>query len=120
MVRAREDAGKVTDVRFSLGFSVNEDGLIPDVVPDSPAAKAGVGPGMRLTAVNGRRWSPAILKEAIRGSSKQPVEVLIENGDYYRSYRIDYGGGERYPKLERDGSKPDLLTKIIAPLRGRA
>ena len=114
--RAREDAAKVTDARFSLGLSVNDDGLIPDIVPDSPAAKAGIGPGMHLVAVNGRRWSHEILKEAIRRSSTQPVELLVENGDYYRSYRLDYAGGERFPKLERDASKPDLLTKIIAPL----
>jgi predicted metalloprotease with PDZ domain len=116
MLRAREDAGKLTDARFSLGFSVNEDGLIPDIVPDSPAAKAGIGPGMHLVAVNGRRWTHEILREAIRGSSKQPVELLVENGDYYRSYRLDYTGGERFPKLERDAAKPDLLTKIITPL----
>jgi predicted metalloprotease with PDZ domain len=116
MLRAREDAGKTTDARFSIGFLVSDDGAIPDVVPESPAAKAGVAPGMRLVAVNGRRWSHEILREAIRASSKQPVELLVENGDYYRSYRLDYSGGERFPRLERDGSKPDLLTKIITPL----
>ena len=116
MFRAREDAGKTTDARFSIGFAVTDDGVIPDVVPESPAAKAGVAPGMRLVAVNGRRWSHEILREAIRASSKQPIELLVENGDYYRSYRLDYNGGERFPKLERDGSKPDLLTKIITPL----
>ena len=119
MFRAREDAGKLTDARFSIGFSVNDEGVIPDIVPDSPAAKAGIGPGMHLVAVNGRRWSHEILREAIRGSSKQPLELLVENGDYYRSYKLDYSGGERFPKLERDPSKPDLLTKIITPLRGR-
>jgi len=116
MCRAREYAVKATDARFSIGFTVTEDGVIPDVVPESPAPKAGVGPGMKLVAINGRRWTHDIIREAIRASSKQPVELLVENGDYYRSYRLDYSGGERFPKLERDGPKPDLLTKIIAPL----
>jgi predicted metalloprotease with PDZ domain len=119
ILRAREDAGKTTDARFSLGFLVDDDGLIPDIVPDSPAAKAGLAPGMKLAAVNGRRWTHEILREAVRASNKQPVEILVENGDYYRSYKIEYAGGERYPKLERDGSKPDLLTKIIAPLASK-
>ncbi|HEY6147671.1 MAG TPA: M61 family peptidase, partial [Thermoanaerobaculia bacterium] len=104
MLRAREDAGKRTDARFSIGFVVDDDGLIPDVVPDSPAAKAGIGPGMHLVAVNGRRWSHEILREAIRDSAKTALELLVENGDYYRSHRLDYAGGERYPKLERDAS----------------
>ena len=114
--RAREEANKTTDVRFSLGFSVSEDGTIPDVVPDSPAAKAGVGPGMRLVAVNGRRWSRETLRAAIRDSAKTPVELLVENAEYYRSHRLEYSGGERYPILERDGSKPDLLGAIVRPL----
>ena len=120
MMRAREDAGKTTDARFSIGILVNDDGDIPDIVPESPAAKAGIGPGMRLVAVNGRRWSHDVLREAIRATPKQPIEVLVENGDYYRSYKIDYTGGERFPKLERDGSKPDLLARIIAPLSSAA
>ena len=116
MLHAREEAGKNTDARFSIGILVNDDGDIPDIVPESPAAKSGIGPGMRLVAVNGRRWSHDVLREAIRATPKQPIEVLVENGDYYRTYKIDYTGGERFPKLERDGAKPDLLTRIITPL----
>ena len=116
MQRAREEAGKTTDVRYSIGFAVGEEGAIPDVVPDSPAARAGIGPGMRLVAVNGRRWSRESLREAIRGSRSAPVELLVENGDFYRTHRLEYSGGERYPRLERDAGKPDLLTSILRPL----
>ena len=116
MQRAREEAGKTTDVRYSIGFAVGPEGAIPDVVPDSPAARAGIGPGMRLVAVNGRRWSRESLREAIRGSRSAPVELLVENGDFYRTHRLEYSGGERYPRLERDSGKPDLLTSILRPL----
>jgi predicted metalloprotease with PDZ domain len=110
--KSREEANRMTDVRFSIGFVVNEDGSIPDVMPDSPAAKAGAGPGMRLVAVNGRRWSREILRAAIKASRTTPVELLVENGEFFRTYRLDYSGGERYPRLERDGAKPDLLSSI--------
>jgi predicted metalloprotease with PDZ domain len=116
MQKAREEAGKVTDVRFSIGIFVAEDGSIPDVVPDSPAARAGIGPGMRLAAVNGRRWSRDILREAIRGTGGKALELLVENGEFYRSYRLEYSGGERYPRLERDPNRPDLLSLIVRPL----
>jgi hypothetical protein len=29
---------------------------------------------------------------------------------------VTYGEGEKYPVLERDATKPDMLSKIIAPL----
>ena len=42
--------------------------------------------------------------------------MLIENGDYYKTCALDYHGGEKYPVLERDTSKPDLLADILKPL----
>lgn len=117
MQQAVEEVRKVTDVRYSIGVSISEEGRIPDVLPGSPAAAAGIGPGMRLVAVNGRRWSREILREAIRATkSGKPLELLVENTDYFKSYRLEYTGGERYPFLSRDESKPDLLSRIIQPL----
>jgi predicted metalloprotease with PDZ domain len=118
--RAAEDTHKVTDVRYSIGISVREDGAIPDVVPESPAAAAGVGPGMRLVAVNGRRWNSAVLRDAIKRSTSRAVELLVENGEFLKTYRLDYAGPERYPHLERDNARPDLLSSIIRPLASRA
>ena len=43
---------------ISIGIVVRGDGEIPDVIPDLPAGKAGVPPGSRLVAVNGRRCRP--------------------------------------------------------------
>ncbi len=120
LLRAAEDTHKVTDVRYSIGISVREDGAIPDVVPESPAAAAGVGPGMRLVAVNGRRWNPAVLRDAIKRSTSRAVELLVENGEFLKTYRLDYAGPERYPHLERDNARPDLLSSIIRPLASRA
>jgi hypothetical protein len=28
---------------------------------------------------------------------------------------VDYHDGEKYPRLERDNGKPDLLTAILKP-----
>jgi predicted metalloprotease with PDZ domain len=115
MLDARESSGKFVDARFSIGFLVSEDGAIPDVVPESPAARSGMGPGMRVVAVNGRRFSKETFREAVRASRTAPIELLVENGDFFRTFRLEYSGGERYPHLERDPSAPDLLSAIIAP-----
>ena len=83
----------------------------------SPAQTAGVLPGMRLLAVGGRRWSPEILREAIRAAknSPEPIELLIENNTFFTSYRIDYHQGEQYPQLQRETGRPDLLGDILRP-----
>jgi hypothetical protein len=119
MQKAAEDTHKITDVRYSIGISVREDGTIPDLIPGSSAAAAGLGPGMKLAAVNGRRWSAAILREAIRKSKTQAIELLVESGEFFKTARLDYAGPERYPHLERDSARPDLLSQIIRPLAAR-
>jgi len=99
---------------YSIGLDLREDGTITDTIEGMPAALAGIGPGMKLVAVNGRQYSPDILREALRAgkSSTAPLELLVENTDYYKTYKLDYHGGERYPHLVRDESKPDLLSEI--------
>ena len=119
MQRAAEDTRKVTDVRYSIGISVRDDGSIPDVVPGSPAAAAGLGPGMKLVAVNGRRWNALILREAIRKSKTRPIELLVESGEFFKTARLDYAGPERYPHLERDAARQDLVSQILRPLAAR-
>lgn len=114
--RAAEDTRKITDVRYSIGIAVREDGTIPDLVPGSPAAAAGLGPGMKVIAVNGRRWNAVILRDAIKRSKTRPIELLVENGEFFKTVRLDYAGPERYPRLERNPGLPDLLTAIVRPL----
>jgi hypothetical protein len=41
---------------------------------------------------------------------------LLRDGDIFKTVKVDYHSGEKYPHLERDSSKPDLLTEIISPL----
>jgi predicted metalloprotease with PDZ domain len=100
---------------FAVGLVLNDDGAISDTTEGMPAAKAGIGPGMKLVAVNGRRFSPEILRDAVKATknSNTPLELLVENTDYYKTYKIDYHGGEKYPHLVRDESKPDLLGEIL-------
>jgi len=114
MERGAEGSFHFVDGAFSIGLQLREDGTITDTVEGMPAAIAGIGPGMKLIAVNGRHYSPEILREALKAGKggSAPLELLVENTDYYKTYKLDYHGGERYPHLVRDDSKPDLLTEI--------
>jgi predicted metalloprotease with PDZ domain len=109
-------AGTV-DFWASLGLEVETAGAIDDVLKGGPADEAGLGPGMRLVAVNGRGFTPALLRAAINDAegSGPEVELIVENAGYYKVLKVDYHGGERYPFLERVTAAPDLLDAILAP-----
>jgi predicted metalloprotease with PDZ domain len=114
MERGVESTYHVAGGAFSIGLELREDGTISDTIEGMPAALAGIGPGMKLIAVNGRQYSPEVLRDALKAGKggTAPLELLVENTDYYKTYKLDYHGGERYPHLVRDESKPDLLTEI--------
>jgi predicted metalloprotease with PDZ domain len=108
---------KQTDLGPSLGLVLGTDGVVADVVRGKPADKAGVAPGMKLVAVNGRRFSTERLTDAVEATAKgDKLELLAENGEFFRTYALDYRGGARYARLEKivkDG--PDTLTAILRP-----
>jgi predicted metalloprotease with PDZ domain len=114
---AVEKVDKRIDLRFSLGFVLNKDKReIIDVVPGSPADRAGLGPGMIIVAVNGRKFDEDLLKDALASTPKtKSIELLVENESFFSTKKLAYEGGARYPHLERVESKPDVLDKIIAP-----
>jgi predicted metalloprotease with PDZ domain len=115
ITKANESLDDEMDLSGSIGAVVDvKSGEFVDV-GSGPADAAGIGPGMDLVAVNGRRFTPAWLRSAI--AAKKPFELLVRNGEFYRTFAIDYAGGERHPYLERDPSVPDVLTEIAAPLR---
>ena len=108
-----------TEMGYSIGLRLNEEGSIADVIEGMPAAKAGVGPGMKILAVNGKAYSPEVLRDVVRATTdprQRRIELLIDNEGHVAPYQVTYGEGEKYPVLERDQSKPDTLSKIIAPL----
>ncbi len=117
LIRAEEEQRRGISAEYSIGLKLREDGDITDTIEGMPAASAGIGPGMKVVAVNGKRFSADVLRDALREgkNSSAPLELLIENTDYYKTYKIDYHGGEKYPHLERDESKPDVLSNIIKP-----
>ena len=73
---------------------------------------------MKLVAVNGRHWKPELLRGAVKfaKTNAAPIELLVENDEFLKTCAIDYHDGERYPRLERDATKADLLAEILKPL----
>jgi hypothetical protein len=73
-------------------------------------------------AVNGRRYSERVLRDALRAArdGKAPLELLVENVEMFQTFRVDYHGGERYPHLVRDESRTDWVSAIGKPLTATA
>ena len=121
-LRAQEKLNNGVEIMYSLGFWLRKDGEFGDVIPGSPAYQAGIGPGMKLIAINGRRWSKDVLHDAIGAAqtSQQPIELLVSNKQIFKTYSVAYHGGEKNPHLERQATQADLLGDILKPKAGVA
>jgi predicted metalloprotease with PDZ domain len=97
---------------------VESDGAISDVRYNGPAYKAGLAPGMKITAVDGHQFAVDVLKDSIdeAKSSSAPIALIVANGIDVHPYQIDYHDGLRYPHLERNNDAPDYLGEIYQPL----
>jgi predicted metalloprotease with PDZ domain len=116
--KAIEKLFKSADFSFSLGFTLAEDGKFNDVIVGSPAYQSGIGPGMKLIAVNGRKWTPRVMRAALKAAqgTVAPIELLVENSEFYQTYSISYHQGEQNPHLERISERPDRLALLLTPL----
>jgi predicted metalloprotease with PDZ domain len=118
LTHAIEKLFKSYDFTYSLGFSMGQDGKFRDVIVGSPAYRAGLGAGMQLTAVNGRKWSADIIRAALKAAqgSDQPIDLLVENAQFFKTYPVSYHEGDKNPHLEHIAGQPDILSDIIKPL----
>jgi predicted metalloprotease with PDZ domain len=106
-----------TDHNFSVGFSVDEEGQLKDVLWEGPAFHAGLTTGSSILAVGGRAFDLEVLSEAIGATSAgQKLELTVKHGQQVRTVVLDYDGGARHPHLERIPGAPARLDDILAPV----
>jgi predicted metalloprotease with PDZ domain len=117
-IQALEKLAKFADFSYSLGFTVNDDGKLDDVIVGSPAYQAGLGAGMKLVAVNDRKFSSSVLRTALKEaqSNNRPIQLLIENAQFFKTYPVVYHDGDKNPHLEPVAGEPDILGNILKPL----
>ena len=116
-IRSAEKTGKNSDLTYSGGLMVGNDGRVSGVLWDSAAFDAGITVGTEILAVNGRDFDPDALKDAIKaaaGNGPAP-ELLVHDGDAYRTVKLDWHGGLRYPRLQKVGTAPGTLDALLAP-----
>lgn len=119
------------DFSTSLGFAVSvprpggerggamagPPGSLAQVWWGSPAFKAGITPDMQIVSVNGKSFTPQVLREAILQAeqSKQPLSLQFRRGDEYKLISLPYYDGLRIPSLQRVEGTPARLDDILAP-----
>lgn len=116
-IKSAEKNGKNNDLTYSGGFVVGNDGKITGVLWDSAAFNAGLTVGSQIIAVNGRNFDADSIKQAIRDAANGGTapQLLIHDGDVYRTVTLDWHGGLRYPRLEKAGKGPGTLDALLAP-----
>lgn len=113
----RDRDRKSVSAASSLGLSVGEDGKIGALVPGSLADQAGLASGQAVVGVNGRKYSAERFKEALADSATRgEVELLLLDGDLFRTVELAYAEGPKYLELTRVGDRPDLLGAILKPV----
>lgn len=112
-----EKASNRTDLAYSLGLVLARENVLAEVLWGGPAFRAGLTTGATVVAVNGRACTPDRLREAVAAAASGGplVELIVRNGDRFRTVTIDYRDGLRYPHLEPIGGREDRLAKLLAP-----
>jgi predicted metalloprotease with PDZ domain len=132
-VTRAETANGLADFSTSLGFSVviprrggersageegaGPSGTLANVWWNSPAFQAGATPDMQVVSVNGRAFTPQVLRDAILEAEKtrQAIQLQFRRGEDYTSISVPYFDGLRMPSLQRVKDTPDRLDEILAP-----
>lgn len=106
------------DLSYSGGLSVGNDGIISNVIWDGPAFNAGLTVGAQIVAINSYTYSSSLLANTIATAADEQNDIvlLVKNGDRYRRIELDWRGGLRYPHLERTGSGPAGIDRLLEPL----
>jgi predicted metalloprotease with PDZ domain len=116
-VEYRQKVLEYTDRSWSIGLKIGKENKVIDTVEGRAAALAGIGPGMTLVAVNGKKYTDDVLDAAIleAQTSKRPILFIVENDDFYRMYSVKYFDGPRYPHLVRVDGKDDQISAVLEP-----
>jgi predicted metalloprotease with PDZ domain len=111
----RQKRNKTTARDWSIGFTVDKNDTIVDAVEDRAAARAGLGPGMKLLAVNGRKYKAEVLDAAIAEAhvTHKPIELIVQSDEFFRTLSVPYYDGPRWPHLTALSGKPDVMSQVL-------
>jgi predicted metalloprotease with PDZ domain len=111
------ERGGSTNLTYSIGLSVDREGVVTTAIWNSPAFRAGFKVGVTIVAVNGEVYSADRLKAAIVAAkgTTAPIRLTVRSGQRVREVALDYHDGPRYPRFEKVGTGETGLDRLLAP-----
>lgn len=98
---------------YSIGLQVQSNGVVSSVIWKGPAFNAGLAPDVKITAVNGKAFSVAVIDAAVKLAGDVPVTLTFMNDGRTRTASLAYRGTLRYPSLQRIPGTPDRLSRLL-------
>jgi predicted metalloprotease with PDZ domain len=119
-IKASDKLRHVNNQWYSYGIRINKRGTVIGVREGSPAWQAGMAPGMRLEAVDGQSYSCKVLDYAMKQAQRSttPTAFLVKQDGWYKTLKVNYHDGPRYPHLVRIPGTANMLAAIMAPHAG--
>ena len=112
----RQKRREYTDRRSSIGLIISKDGEIIDT-NRRPRRREG---GRRPRHESDRGERQEVHRRCARRRDRQaaqknhqPIELLVENADFFKTFKVEYYDGPRFPHLVRVDGKPDVLSKVL-------
>jgi hypothetical protein len=74
---------------------------------------------MKVLAMNGRRFDNVRISEAIAATEggKAKLDLVVENGDFIATHRIEYAGGAKHPTCNATNRSPTSSAQSLSHVR---
>ena len=111
--RQDEDEAGASNLDYSIGLQIDNEGHIASVTWNGPAFHAGLSPGARVVDVDGQPFSTQNLLAAVQMSAAKPLLLRVTMDGDSRDAAIPYRGTLQYPHLERIAGTTDRLSLLL-------
>lgn len=96
----QEEEDGVLDLSYSMGMRIRKSGVLQGVTWDGMAFKAGLAPGMTVTAVDGEAFSLSTLRKRLQNSSTGQIRLTVRgDGGEVKDVNLDSRDGLSFPHL---------------------
>ena len=110
---AQESTSRGVNLSDSIGLLLGPEGAVADVVPEKPAAKAGLAPGMKVIAVNGRVSRPTASRPPSRTPDRRQAGTARREAATSSNRTCSITRMGEIPRLEKTDSAADLLSEVV-------